>query len=160
MSFLVANADLDLAITRPMAVSPMQLWQALTQADLVKQWWCPRPWTTPICDIDLRPGGIFHTVMQSPEGEQFAYPGCILEIVPERRLIMSMALGSGFRPLALLPDLPITVVMEIEPAIGGVNYRARALHRDITERKKHEEMGFFNGWGTMVEQLEAVVKAQ
>ena len=31
-------------------------------------WFCPKPWRVVACSIDLRPGGIFSTTMQSPEG--------------------------------------------------------------------------------------------
>ncbi len=36
-------------------------------AHLIK-WFTLRPWSTVECEPDLRPGGVFNTVMQSPEG--------------------------------------------------------------------------------------------
>ncbi|RUW57362.1 polyketide cyclase, partial [Mesorhizobium sp. M7A.F.Ca.US.008.03.1.1] len=37
-------------------------------------------------------------------------------------------------------------------------YTATAIHRDEATRKNHEEMGFFDGWGTVVDQLAQYVK--
>ena len=37
---------------------------------------------------------------------------------------------------------------------GGTIYTATARHRSSEARKSHEEMGFFDGWGTVATQLE------
>lgn len=48
--------------------------------------------------MDLRPGGIFRTVMRSPEGREFVNPGCFLEVVENERLVWTNALEAGFGP--------------------------------------------------------------
>ena len=30
------------------------------------EWWGPHGMTTPVCEMDLRPGGVFRTVMRAP----------------------------------------------------------------------------------------------
>ncbi len=55
--------DLDRTYPAP----PERVWAAWTRADLVRQWFAPAPWTAVDCEIDLRPGGIFHVLMRSPE---------------------------------------------------------------------------------------------
>ena len=42
---------------------------------------------------------------------------------------------------------------------AGTRYTARCLHKDDADRKKHEEMGFFDGWGTMIQQMEEVAQS-
>jgi uncharacterized protein YndB with AHSA1/START domain len=41
---------------------------------------------------------------------------------------------------------------------GGTTYTAIARHRNIDSRKTHEDMGFFDGWGTVATQLERYAK--
>jgi len=41
---------------------------------------------------------------------------------------------------------------------GGTTYTAFARHRSADTRNAHENMGFFNGWGTVVTQLETYAK--
>ena len=52
--------------------------------------------STLVCEIDLRPGGKFRTVMQGPAGEVVDNSGCYLEVVPGRRLVFTDALGPGW----------------------------------------------------------------
>ena len=66
---------------------PELVWRAWTEPELITQWFTPRPWTTPVAEVDLRPGGRFRTVMRSPEGEENDNTGCFLEIVPNERLV-------------------------------------------------------------------------
>jgi uncharacterized protein YndB with AHSA1/START domain len=40
----------------------------------------------------------------------------------------------------------------------GTKYTAVAIHKDEEGRKKHEEMGFHDGWGTVLDQLVALAK--
>jgi uncharacterized protein YndB with AHSA1/START domain len=53
-----------------------------TDAEFLMKGFTPAPWKTIGCEIDLRPGGIFATVMQSPEGQAFPNAGCYLEVAP------------------------------------------------------------------------------
>jgi uncharacterized protein YndB with AHSA1/START domain len=73
---------LDLVLERTIDVPPALVWKAWTVPEHVCKWFCPAPWTVSECQIDLRPGGLFRTVMRSPEGEAFPNVGCDLEVVP------------------------------------------------------------------------------
>lgn len=149
----------DLVLERVVDVPPELVWKAWTQPEHVKQWFTPRPWTTPECEIDLRPGGMFRTLMRSPEGEEFPTIGCYLEIVPPKRLVWTMALGPGYRPMNSRPDVPLfTAVITLEPHGQGTKYTAVAMHLDEKGRRQHDEMGFYEGWGTAVDQLVEVAR--
>ena len=123
------------------------------------KWFTPAPWSTVECEIDLRPGGIFRTVMQSPEGERFPSIGCVLEVVERRRIAWTSVLEPGFRPSASFGDVPFTAVITMEPTGGGTRYSALAIHGDPDVRRRHEEMGFHDGWGKALDQLVAVAKS-
>ena len=91
------------------------------------------------CEIDLRPGGMFRTIMRSPEGKDFPNIGCYLEVVPNERLVWTDALLPGYRP----SEKPFfTAVIALEKQGNGTRYTATAIHRDEAGRKQHEEMGF------------------
>jgi uncharacterized protein YndB with AHSA1/START domain len=99
--------------------------------------------------------------MRSPEGQEFPNVGCYLEIVPQKRLVWTDALQPGFRPaLAASSCLPnfMTAIITLETHGSGTKYTAIALHGDEEGRKKHEEMGFHDGWGTCLDQLVAYIK--
>ena len=64
------NTELDLELIRHVPVSPQAVFDAWTNPESVKQWFAPRPYTTPLCEIDLKPGGGFRTVMNDPDGNQ------------------------------------------------------------------------------------------
>jgi uncharacterized protein YndB with AHSA1/START domain len=146
------DPDLDLVLERVVDVPTRLVWAAWTQPQHLREWFVPRPWTVADCEIDLRPGGIFRTVMRSPDGEDHPDVGCLLEVIPERRLTMTDALLPGFRP-ARNPGLGFTAIINMEPEGEGTRYNATALHQDREGRVRHEKMGFHEGWGTALDQL-------
>ncbi|MEA3155513.1 MAG: hypothetical protein QOK44_3102 [Betaproteobacteria bacterium] len=52
----------------------------------------------------------------------------------------------------------LTAVIALEPHAKGTKYTAIAIHKDEEGRRKHEEMGFHEGWGKALDQLVAVAK--
>ena len=157
------NPRLDLVLERTVDVPRELVWKAWTDPEQLKKWFTPAPWTTPDCEIDLRPGGIFRTVMRSPEGEEYDNAGCYLEIVENEKLVWTNALEPGYRPAreseeAAGDDLVFTGVVMLEPHGTGTKYTAIAIHRDEADRARHEEMGFHAGWAKALEQLVAVVR--
>jgi len=145
------DPKLDLVLERHAAVSPALVWKAWTNSKHLSQWFAPKPWTISKCEIDLRPGGKLEFVMRSPDGQLYPNLGCYLEIVPNERLVWTDALLPGYRPSA---EPFFTAVLDLAPdGKGGTNYTAIAIHRDEDGRKKHEAMGFHEGWGQVYEQM-------
>jgi uncharacterized protein YndB with AHSA1/START domain len=146
---------------RVIDVPPFLVWRAWTEPEHLKQWFTPKPWKTVGCEIDLRPGGLFKTVMQSPEGQDFPYSGCYLEVAPQNRLVWTSALLPGYRPNAEAVKgdaFPFTCILTLEPQGTGTNYTAIVQHGEAASKKKHEDMGFFDGWGAALTQLVEYVK--
>lgn len=155
------DPERDLVLTRDVDVPPEAVWRAWTEPERLKQWFTPRPWTTPEVEVDLRPGGIFRTVMRGPDGEEGGGTGCYLEVLPNERLTWTGALGPGFRPNprdAMPIDMTFTAMISMAPIPGGTRYTAAVMHADPAGAKQHEEMGFHDGWGTCLDQLVEFVK--
>jgi uncharacterized protein YndB with AHSA1/START domain len=154
------DPKLDLVLDRVVDIAPEKVWAAWTRPELLKQWFTPAPWQTLECEIDLRPGGRFHTVMRGPEGPAFSNTGCYLEIVPNRKLVWTGALVAGYRPQANVGALPflLTAIIALTPEGGGTRYHVNALHGDEAACRKHAQMGFVDGWGKALDQLVALMK--
>ena len=156
---MMFNPALDLQFHRQVSISPAQIWEGWTNPTTLMKWFCPRPWKVVECDIDLRPGGIFRTVMQSPEGRRMPdSPGTFLTVEPKQRLVWTNALGPGFRPKPLPSDGNLkfffVVDLSLDPlANGGTSYTATVMHQDEASRQAHEGMGFQQGWGIALDQL-------
>jgi uncharacterized protein YndB with AHSA1/START domain len=153
------DPKLDLQQLREIDVPAADVWRAWTQPEVLKKWFCPRPWKVTECDIDLRPGGIFRTVMQSPEGEDMvAGAGTYLVVEPEQRLVWTNALGPGFRPNPIPQDSPIGFAFVVDLKLlalpgGRTRYHARVMHATEAARDAHAKMGFEPGWNTALDQL-------
>jgi uncharacterized protein YndB with AHSA1/START domain len=64
------------------------------------------------------------------------------------------------RPTAAMPSDPflMTAVVALESLDNGTKYTALVIHGDEEARKKHEQMGFHEGWGKALDQLVEVAK--
>jgi uncharacterized protein YndB with AHSA1/START domain len=163
------DGHLDLTLRRTIDAPRALIWKVWTDPEQVKEWWAPAPWTTTECDLELRPGGIFRTVMRSPEGQEYPHVGCFLELVENEKMVFTTALEPGYRPAgdarkseAKDPaldcgDVQFTAILTLEERAGRTNYLVRVLHKDEADRRKHEEMGFHQGWNQCLDQLVGVV---
>lgn len=59
---------MDLTVTRIYDAPPERVWAALTDGDLVRQWWGPDGFSSPLARMDVRPGGTSLVAMRSPDG--------------------------------------------------------------------------------------------
>ena len=163
-NILPPDPKLDLTFTRVVDVTPGQIWRAWTTPKDLMPWFCPKPWRTTECTIDLRPGGLFHTVMEGPNGERHDNNGTYLELIPNERLIWTSTLRDGFRPQPRkaaadhASEFHFTAVLDLAPSGRGTKYTATVYHGDEEARRTHEKMGFEQGWGIALDQLVEYVK--
>ncbi len=149
------DPKLDLVLERDIDVPVDLVWKAWTTPEHLMPWFCPLPWTVTDCKIDLRPGGEFSTTMRSPEGQLFPNRGCYLDVVKNERLVWTDTLLPGYRPS---PKPFFTAVLLFTPKGNATHYKAIAMHGNEETLKQHEKMGFHDGWGTVVTQMEAFIK--
>jgi uncharacterized protein YndB with AHSA1/START domain len=142
----------DLVVERVVNVSPQTAWIAWTEPEHVRRWYAPAPGVIAECEIDLRPGGVFRFVPRQPDGVENPITCCYLEVEPHRRLVWTDALRPGYRPA---PSGFFTAVMTLERQSNGTLCRTVAMHRDEADRNHHAELGFHDGWGTVLDQLGA-----
>ncbi|MEQ9519003.1 MAG: SRPBCC domain-containing protein, partial [Parvibaculum sp.] len=98
MTIRFEDSDLTLILERTIDAPRKSVWRCWTEVELFKQWYCPAPWTVPVADFNLTPGGRMNMLMQGPNGEQQDLKGCLLEVVPEERLTFTDAYTEGFKP--------------------------------------------------------------
>ena len=147
------TADRDLVLTRLIDAPREKLYRAWTEAELLTQWFAPKPWTTPHAELDVRPGGASLVVMRSPDGNDMPCPGVYLEVVPNQRLVFTDAYTSAWQP-SHKPFM--TVILTFEHEGGKTRDTARVRHWTVADRESHEKMGFHQGWGQCADQLAAL----
>lgn len=144
----------DLVISRLLRAPRAAVWRAWSDPAQLKLWWCPAPWTTEVRAFDLRAGGAFHTFMQGPDGGSSDNPGSFLEVQPQARIVFSSLLLADWRPAT--PWMPFTAVITMADEGTGTRYTARVMHPDAATRDRHATMGFHEGWGLCIDQLDAL----
>ncbi|MBI3514565.1 MAG: SRPBCC family protein [Proteobacteria bacterium] len=147
-------ADRELVLTRLIDAPRAELFRAWTEPELMKQWFTPRPWTTPVIEVDVRPGGASLVVMRGPDGNEIPHRGVYLEVVKDRRLVFTDAYTTAWQPSGK-PFMTAIVTFEDEGT--QTRYTARVRHWTVADREAHETMGFHDGWGKATDQLEAMV---
>ena len=132
------------------------LWKAWTDPAHLKEWWCPKPWTTEVRAFDLRPGGAFYTFMRGPDGGTSDNPG----VLPGDRAAVAHRLHpqllDGWRPDT--PWLPFTAVISLADEGEDTRYVADRHAPRRATRARHEQLGFYDGWNTCIDQLEAFAR--
>ncbi|RED63178.1 SRPBCC domain-containing protein [Cohnella lupini] len=85
--------DKELYLERTFNAPRALVFKAFSEAEHLKRWWGPKGWTLPVCNIDFRPGGLWHFCMKCTDESQeyFGYEswglGEYLEIVEPERIV-------------------------------------------------------------------------
>jgi len=147
----------ELSISRLINAAPGKVWKAWSRPEHLARWWIPHPIECKVIKLDLRPGGGFETRMREGDGDFKPHvEACFLDVVPEQRLVWTTTLAEGWRPTE--PWLALTAIITFAAEGNGTRYSARVMHKNAADSRKHEEMGFQEGWGTTIDQLAAFVE--
>ncbi len=140
----------DLKLERIVNVPRQLVWECWTSPEHIRHFFVPRPHRVTECEIDLRVGGRFNTTFEV-DGAEMKNEGVYLEIVPGEKLVFTDSYSEGWKPSA---DPFLTAMLLLADAENGATrYTAIARHRSEEARKTHEAMGFFDGWGIVIDQL-------
>ena len=94
------SAERVLVIERIFDAPPSLVFKAWTDPKQVAQWWGPKGFTNPVCEMDARPGGAIRIVMRAPDGAEHPIAGVFREVVEPKRLVFtSVAVDAAGNPI-------------------------------------------------------------
>lgn len=94
------SATRELTITRIIDAPRALIFKMWTDPKHMAQWWGPRDFTNPVCELDARPDGAIRIHMRGPDGVVHPMTGTFREIVePERLVFNAVAEDEAGNPL-------------------------------------------------------------
>lgn len=132
----------SLTLVRRIKAPPAKVWAAITQPDLMLQWWGPDAGPTLSVVADVRPGGRFSVVFRLLNGDEHNPTGVYREVVPEKKLVFTWDLPGAPEPESL-------VTFRLEPFDGGTELTlTHERLPDEAGRASHEY-----GWNGLLDKL-------
>ena len=147
---MTLDPETDLKLERVVDAPRDLLWLCWTTPEHIKNFFIPAPHKVIECDLDLRVGGRFNTVFEV-DGQRMDNRGVFLEIDPGKKLVFTDGYTEGWKP-AEKPFMTAILLLE-DVGEGKTRYTAIARHPTKEIREQHEQMGFFEGWNIVIDQL-------
>jgi uncharacterized protein YndB with AHSA1/START domain len=88
----------SLTLVRRIRARPAIVFQALTSAEGIAQWWGPDAGPVLMAESDARVGGRFRVRFRTLDGSEHESSGEYLEVVDSKRLVMTWQWTSGGEP--------------------------------------------------------------
>ena len=150
------DPDRDLALSRLIKAPRDVVWAAWSDPEKLAAWWVPEPARCQVTALELQPGGSFTTRISEDGGAFLPHlDACFLAVEDGKSIVFTDALTGGWRPAG---QGFMTATITFADHQGGTEYAARVMHGSPTDRRKHEDLGFHDGWVTVADQLARFVE--
>jgi len=132
--------EATIVMTRTFDAPRDLVWSAFTDPKHVSRWFGGRGFETPLCEVDVRPGGLWKHVMVMPGGGEMVMEVVFLEVKKPERLVWQHV-DHGKRPNSPHPTSHMTVTLE---AVAPKKTKWTLVTRfdSIAERDAANRIGF------------------
>jgi uncharacterized protein YndB with AHSA1/START domain len=152
------TATKELTITRLYDAPRALMFKMWTDPKHMAQWWGPKMFTNPVCEIDARVGGKIWIIMRGPKGsdydQDFPMSGTFREVIPNERLVF-MAVAEDHDGNHLIESLTTVTVEDV----GGktkLTMHARAI--GLAPIAVQMLAGMDAGWNGSLDKLAELVR--
>ncbi len=137
--------------------APRELvFKAWVDPERLRQWWGPKGFTNPVCEVDPRPGGAIRIHMRGPDGTIYPMTGVYQEVLePERLVFTSAALDADGKPM-----FEILNVVTFIPQGKQTKLIVEARVTMTTSAAAPYLAGMDEGWSLSLDRLAAFVSKQ
>ena len=152
----------EFIIARAFDVPREFMFQIWTDPEHMQRWWGPKGFTVVPYQMDLRPGGVYHYCMRSPDGHDMWGKFVYREIVEPERIVFVNSFSDEKGNITrhpMNPNWPLemlsTITFTEQAGRTTVTVRWASLSATPAERQTFEA-GFESmqkGWGGTFEQL-------
>src|SRR6516162_8172147 len=149
----IKTAEREITITRVFDAPRALVFKAWTDASELAQWWGPKGFTNPVCELDVRVGGAIRIHMCSPDGSVYPMRGEFREIVPPERLVFTnIAVDAADKPIIE----GLTTVTFTERG-GNTTMTLDTRGRAVVDYAVGYLRGMEMGWSGSIDKLETLL---
>jgi uncharacterized protein YndB with AHSA1/START domain len=138
----IASKAPALVITRVFDAPRSLVYKAWTQPEHMMRWWGPRGYSTPSCEMDVRPGGALLLCMRSSEGSDTWVRGVFREVVEPERLVFTAIDNAN-------PSSESVITVTLEDQNGKTRL---TMHQAFAQAEASR--GASGGWNSGFDRLE------
>jgi uncharacterized protein YndB with AHSA1/START domain len=135
----------ELVMTRIFDAPRELVWRAWTDHEHGRQWG-PKGFTIPEHDMDLRPGGLWHALMISPDGKPYRQHGVVREVVAPKRLVFTFIWDAE-------PDVEMLVTVTLAERGGKTEMTFRQTGFVSAASRDGHEGGWTEAFDRLAEHL-------
>jgi uncharacterized protein YndB with AHSA1/START domain len=143
-------SDLEIVLTREFDAPRELVFKAFTDPELIPKWWGLRNSTTIVDTMDVRPGGAWRYISRGQNGEEYAFRGEYLEVVPPERIVQTFE----FEPM---PGHIVTDSATFEERDGKTILTSTSTFDTKEERDGMIETGMEGGAAESYDRLEELL---
>ena len=150
----------ELTLVREFAAPRDLVFKAWTDEQILAKWWGPKGFTTPIVELDVRPGGALEVVMEDTaglieKGSRYPMVGNFEEVVEPERLV--------FTSSAIMHDVPILdtrVTVTFEEVSGKTKLTVHVAVTRVTPEAAGPLAGMEMGWSQQLDKLVTLLQGK
>ncbi|MES2681540.1 MAG: SRPBCC domain-containing protein [Bacteroidota bacterium] len=156
LDFSVDKKNNTITVKREFAAEVALVWDAYTKAEILDQWWAPKPWKAKTKTMDFRNGGHWHYAMVGPNGEEHWAVANYNDIVP----------GKKFTGLDAFADAQGKINKDLPQSKWQATFSEKGkqtqvelyiTYEDLAQLETTLQMGFKEGLGMAMENLDALL---
>ena len=149
-----STAEREVVITRVFDAPRELVFKAFTERERLIRWWGPGGFTTPLCELDVRPGGAIFLHMRAPDGTVYPMAGVYREIIPPERLVFtSTPLDEKGNPI-----FEVLNTLTFSEQAGKTKLKLSARPVMVTPAAAQYLKGMEQGWNQSLDRLAEEVR--
>jgi uncharacterized protein YndB with AHSA1/START domain len=150
---VVETGLLEVSLTRRVAAPLDVVFAVWTEAKHLAEWWGPKCFTNPVCEVEARMGGAILIHMHGPDGTVYPMKGRFVEFDRPYRLVFTITLMDG-EGRALFETRNTVMFAEVR---GGTEISLCAQVTSTTPEAPRHLAGMSQGWSQSLDRLAELV---
>jgi uncharacterized protein YndB with AHSA1/START domain len=142
----------DIIVTRVFDAPRDVVFKALTDPDLIPNWWGPRKYETIVDRADIRPGGLWRFLNRDAEGNEYAFKGVYHDVVAPERVVQTFEWEG-------LPGHVSLETLTLEEVDGKTKYASVSVYQSVEDRDGMAQSGMEEGLNETLDRLEEIVQS-
>ena len=140
----------DIVVKRTFDATPDVVFKAITDPQLIPNWWGPRYLTTTVERMDVEHGGRWRYLQRDPQGHEFGFHGIYHDVVPGKRIVQTFEFEGA-------PGHVSLETLTLDEVNGKTQYTTVAVFQSVADRDAAVQSGMESGMQETYERLDEVL---